>query len=114
MSDEPKPLPRRLGAPGAAVGTGARGPRPVRPAQPPPPSGGSMALRKFLLLGIIFACLGLGGAIAWRLWQKFHHKDREVIDVMGEYEKVLDKGKESSKAIFAIEAKVWGKGAELT
>src|SRR5437868_4152675 len=115
MSDEQKPaLPgRRLGAPGGAVGTGPKGPRPARSLQPPPPSGGSLALRKALMLGIIFACLGLGGAIAWRVWAKLHHKDRETIDVGAEFEKIMDRGKDASKAIFAIETKVWGKNEEL-
>ncbi|HVE15012.1 MAG TPA: hypothetical protein VNI01_16580, partial [Elusimicrobiota bacterium] len=74
MSDEQKPLnaPRRLGGPGAAVGAGPKGPRPARAPQAPPPSAGGAGLRKALLLGIIVACLGLGGAIAWKLWRKFH------------------------------------------
>jgi len=113
MSDEQKPMTRRLGAPGGAVGAGPKGPRPARAPQPPPPSGGS-GLRKALLLGIIFSCLALGGMIAWRLWQKFHVKERQTIDVMAEYEKIVDKGKDASKAIFAIQTKVWGKNAELT
>jgi hypothetical protein len=82
--------------------------------QPPPPSAGSMALRKFLLLGIIVACVGLGGAIGWRLWQKMHGKEKVVIDVQGEFDKIMDRGKDASKAIFSIETKVWGKGQELT
>jgi hypothetical protein len=114
MSDEQKPLnaPRRLGAPGGALGTGPKGPRPARPLPPPPPSGGS-GLRKALLLLIIFACLGLGGAIAWRLWQKFHHVDPTTIDVAAEFEKIMDKTKGSSKDIFKIQEKVWQKGEEL-
>jgi len=114
MSDEPKPLnaPRRLGAPGGAVGTGPKGPRPVRPAAPPPPSGGA-GLRKALLLGIIFACLGLGGAIAWKVWKITHPTTRDSIDVGAEFDKLTDKTKDASKAIFKIEEKVWLKGEEL-
>ncbi len=113
MSDEAKPLPpRRLGAPGAAVGTGPKGPRPARPAAPPP-SGGNMALRKALLLGIIVACLGLGGAIAWKVWVIMHPHKAETIDVGAEFDKLIDKTKDASKAIFKIEEKVWLKGEEL-
>jgi hypothetical protein len=116
MSDEQKPLnaPRRLGAPGGAVGTGARGPRPARPAAPPPPSGGSLALRKALLLGIIFACLGLGGAIAWKLYRKYHPPEGPgLIDIGVEFDKITDKTKGASKDIFKIQEKVWIKGEDL-
>src|SRR6185295_11616272 len=111
MSDEQKPAlpPRRLGAPGGAVGTGPKGPRPARSLQPPPPSGGSLALRKALMLGIIFACLGLGGAIAWKIWRIGHPNTKEARDVGKEFDGIKDRSKDASKAIFAIETKVWGK-----
>src|SRR5436190_8355859 len=113
MSDEQKPLnpPRRLGA--GTVGTGPKGPRPVRPAGPPPISAGSMALRKALMLGIIFACLGLGAAIAWKLYRKFNVHIPDSIDVGTEFDKITDKSKGSSKDIFKIQEKVWLKGEEL-
>src|SRR5262245_22799469 len=113
MSDEQKPMTRRIGAPGAPAARPA-GARPVRSIQPPPPSAGSMALRKFLLLGIIVACLGLSGGIAWKLWIKFHPPTRTVINVQDEFDKIMDRAKDSSKAIFAVETKVWGQGKELT
>ncbi|HVE41012.1 MAG TPA: hypothetical protein VNM14_14045 [Planctomycetota bacterium] len=113
MSDEAKPLPpRRLGAPGAAVGAGPKGPRPARPAAPPPPSGGA-GVRKALLLSIIFACLGLGGAIAWKVWKIMHPVTRESIDVGAEFDKLTDRTKGSSKDIFKIQEKVWLRGEEL-
>jgi hypothetical protein len=113
MSDEQKPLnaPRRLGA---TVGAGPRGPRPVRPAAPPPPSGGGAGLRKALLLGIIVACVGLGGAIAWKLYRKFHHGDGpSAIDVGAVFDGITDRTKGASKDIFKIQEKVWQKGEEL-
>jgi hypothetical protein len=118
MSDEQKPLnaPRRLGAAGGAVGTGPKGqgPRPVRPLAPPPVSGGSLALRKALLLGIVLACLGLGGAIAWKLYRKYHPGDGPTsIDVGDVFDKIMDKTKGASKDIFKIQEKVWLKGEEL-
>jgi hypothetical protein len=117
MSDEPKPLnaPGRPGLPraGGPVGAGARGPRPVRPApQPPGPSAASLRLRKHLMLGIIFTCLALGGMIAWRVWQKFHHTEKATIDVDVEFDKVMDVAKGSSKDIFSIETKVWKEKSE--
>jgi hypothetical protein len=110
MSDEAKPLnaPRRLGAPGA----GPKGPRPARPAAPPPSSGGA-GLRKALLLGIIFACLGLGGAIAWKVYVIMHPNKGETIDVGAEFDKLTDRTKGASKDIFKIQEKVWLKGEEL-
>lgn len=111
MSDEAKPLaPRRPGLPGAP---GTKSARPPRSVQPPPPSAGSMALRKFLLLGIIFSCLGLGGMIGWRVYQKMTHKGREVRDVDAEFEKAMDTAKGASKDIFAIQTKVWGRNEEI-
>jgi hypothetical protein len=115
MSDEQKPLnaPRRLGAAGGAVGTGPKGPRPARPAAPPPSSGGA-GLRKALLLGIIVACIGLGGAIAWKLYRKFHAGDGpSSIDVGAVFDGITDKTKGASKDIFKIQEKVWTKGEDL-
>lgn len=110
MSDEAKPLaPRRPGLPGAP---GAKGPRPARPAPPPPPAG-NLALRKFLLLGIVVSCLGLGGAIAWKLYVKYTHKGREVVDVDAEFDKQMDIAKGASKDVFSIQTKVWGRNEEL-
>ena len=111
MSDEPKALPaRRPGLPG-----GAGGPRPARPApKPPAESPGSLRLRKMLLLGIVLSCLGLGGAIAWKLYLKYTHKGIEAIDVDGVFEKQMEIAKGASKDIFAIQTKVWGKNQELS
>jgi hypothetical protein len=106
------PPPRKLGGAGGAPGAG--GPRPARPAmKPPPPSGGSMMLRKMLMLFIIFACLGLGGAIAYKLWRAAHPVERSVIDVKDQFEKALDQAKDASKAILSVQTKVWGRGEEL-
>jgi hypothetical protein len=109
------PPPRKLGGPGGAPGApGAGGPRPARPAmKPPPPSAGSMMLRKMLMLFIIFSCLGLGGAIAYKLWRATHPPEKSVIDVAADFDKALDLGKGASKDILAIQTKVWGKGEEL-
>src|SRR5260370_538627 len=65
------------------------------------------------MLGIIFACLGLGGAIAYKLWRAGHPTTKEARDVGKEFDAIMDRGKDASKAIFAIETKVWGKGEEL-
>jgi hypothetical protein len=93
----------------------AKAPRPARPAlQPPAPSAGSMAMRKFLMLGIIVACVGLSGAIGWRLWQRMHPRESAAIDVGDAFEKAKDIGKGASKDIFAVQTKVWSKDAELT
>ena len=98
--------PRKLGGPGTA---GAA--RPARPA-PPPPAGGS-GLKKFLMLGIIFSCLGLGGMIAYRVYIRLTHKTLEAIDVDKEFDKQMDRAKDASKEIFRTETKVWGKSEEL-
>jgi len=66
-----------------------------------------------LLLGIIFACLGLGGMIGWRVYQRMHAKDKVTIDVQKDFEEALDKGKGASKDIFAVQTKVWGRSEEL-
>jgi hypothetical protein len=93
----------------------AKGQRPARPALPPPgPSASSLRLRKMLMLGIIFTCLGLMGAIGWRLWQRMHPHEATTIDVKEEFEKALDIGKGASKDIFSIQSKTWGQGKELT
>src|SRR6185436_13160459 len=116
MTDAAKPTRstgvRKIGAPGAP---GAGGQRPPRPAmQPPPPSAGSMMLRKMLMLGIIFSCLGLGGAIAWKLYSRLKGKDGpSAIVVDDEFEKQMDTAKGASKDIFAVETKVWGRNEEL-
>ena len=101
--------------PGAPAAPGAGGARPPRPAmQPPPVSAGSMMLRKMLMLGIIFSCLGLGGAIAWKLYQKYHGKEGpSAIDVDKVFEEQMDRAKDASKEIFRTETKVWGKNEEL-
>ena len=116
MTDPQKPaapgtrIRPAAGAPGAA----AR-PRPARPAAAPPgPSASSLAMRKFLMLGIILACVGLSAAIGWRLWQRMHPRESISIDVAGDFDKALDLGKGASKDIFTIQNKVWLKGAELT
>src|SRR6516225_9059913 len=116
MTDPQKPaapgtrIRPTAGAPGAA----AR-PRPARPAAAPPgPSASSLAMRKFLMLGIILACVGLSAAIGWRLWQRMHPRESISIDVAGDFDKALDLGKGASKDIFTIQNKVWLKGAELT
>lgn len=101
--------PRKPGAPGAPGAAGA--PRAPRPA--PPPSAGSMMLRKLLLLGIIFSCLGLGGAIGWKLYLKYTYKGKESIDVDAEFEKQMDAAKGASKDIFAVQTKVWGRNEPL-
>jgi len=104
--------PRKLGGPGGAPGAG--GPRPARPPmKPPPPSGGSLMLRKLLMLFIIFSCLGLGGAIAYKLYRAAHPQEKSVIDVASDFEKALDLAKGASKDILAIQTKVWGRGEEL-
>src|SRR6185295_17198654 len=104
MSDEPKPLsPARR--PGAPLGAGAKGPRPVRPAQPPPDSAGSLRLRKMLLLGIISSCLILGGLIGWKIWRNMHPPVKTAVDVDAEFDKNMDTAKGASKDIFAIETK---------
>lgn len=100
--------------PGAPAAPGAAGaPRPRPSMQPPPPTAGSMMLRKMLMLGIIFSCLGLGGAIAWKLYMKYNQKGPTSIDVDAEFEKQMDAAKGASKDIFAIETKVWGRNEEL-
>jgi len=111
MSDEPKALPaRRPGLPGAAGG-----PRPPRPApKPPAESAGSLRLRKMLLLGILLSCLGLGGAITWKLYQRMNPKTASSIDADDEFEKAMDAAKGASKDIFSVQTKVWGKNQELT
>jgi hypothetical protein len=116
MTDAAKPTRstgvRKIGAPGAP---GAGGQRPPRPAmQPPPPSAGSMMLRKMLMLGIIFSCLGLGGAIAYKLYMKMKAKDGpSAIDVDKVFEEQMDRAKDASKEIFRTETKVWGKNEDL-
>ncbi|HLY73789.1 MAG TPA: hypothetical protein VKU80_06685 [Planctomycetota bacterium] len=115
MSDPQKPLSPGSRLRPAAGAPGAKGPRPSRPALPPPgPSASSMRLRKLLMLGIIFTCLGLAGAIGWRLWQKMHAQTRDSINVAEEFDKAMDIGKGASKDIFSIQTKVWGQGKELT
>src|SRR2546430_12141056 len=100
MSDEPKPLsPARR--PGAPLGAGAKGPRPVRVSQPPPDSAGSLKLRKLLLLAIISSCLILGGMIGWRIWRNLHPTQKTAIDVDTEFDKAMDTAKGASKDIFA-------------
>lgn len=112
MTDEPKAAPaRRPGLPGGAPG-GARPPRPA--PKPPADSAASLRLRKMLLLGIVFACVGLGGAIAWKIYQRMNPKTASAIDVDDEFEKAMDASKGASKDIFSIQAKVWGKNQELT
>ena len=102
---------RPAGAPAAA----ARGPRPARPAAPPPgPTAGSLALRKFLLLAIILSCVGLSAAIGWKLWKRAHPNDPGSRDVAAEFDKAMDQAKGASKDILAAQNKVWLKGAELT
>ena len=101
--------PRKLGGPGAP-GAAAR---PVRSVAPPPPSGGSLMLRKMLMLGIIFSCLGLGGMIAYKLYLRAKGGEKTVVDVDAEFEKALDLGKGASKDILAIQTKVWGRNEEL-
>ena len=111
MTDAAKPTrslqPRKPGAPG----TGAA--RPPRVLQAPPPSGGSLFLRKMLLLGIIFSCLGLGGAIGWKLYLRAKGGERQVVDVDAEFDKQMDLAKGASKEIFSIQTKVWGRNEEL-
>ena len=103
---------KKVGAPGAP---GAGGARPARPVMKPPPvSAGSMMLRKMLMLGIIFSCLGLGGAIAWRVYIRIKAKDGvSAIDVDKVFEEQMDRAKDASKEIFRTETKVWGKNEEL-
>jgi hypothetical protein len=110
MSDEPKAVPaRRPGLPGAAGGA-----RPARPAaKPPADSPGSLRLRKMLLLGIVLACLGLGGAIVWKLFGPKGGTKTEI-DVDKEADALIDAAKGTSKDIFAIQTKVWGKNQDLT
>src|SRR6185369_16429219 len=106
------PPPRKLGVPGGAPGAG--GARPARPAMKPPPvSAASMRLRKMLMLFIIFACLGLGGAIAYKLWRVAHPPTQSSINVAEDFEKALDLAKGASKDILTIQTKVWGRGEEL-
>src|SRR5690349_8383599 len=114
MSDEPKPLSpaRRPGAPLGAAG--AKGPRTARPAAPPADTAGSLRLRKMLLMGIIFACLVLGGMIGFKIWRNLHPQTRTAIDVDADFDKYMDTAKGASKDIFALETKVWGKNQELT
>ena len=66
-----------------------------------------------LMLGIIFSCLGLGGAIAYKLWVATHGKEKTVIDVGSDFDKALDLAKGASKDILAVQTKVWGRGEEL-
>ena len=99
--------PRKLGTPGAP-GTA----RPARPA-PPPPAGGS-GLKKFLMLGIIFSCLGLAGMIGFRIYQRLTHKGAGEIKIDDEFDKQMDRAKDASKEIFRTETKVWGKNEPLT
>jgi len=81
--------------------------------KPPPVSAASMRLRKMLMLFIIFSCLGLGGAIAYKIYRATHPTEKTVIDVASDFEKALDLGKGASKDILAIQTKVWGRGEEL-
>src|SRR5579862_5464904 len=117
MSASENPAPPGPG-PRTRPGSGlpaAKGPRPPRPAlQPPGPSASSMRLRKLLMLGIIFTCLALVGMIGWRLWQRMHPHERDIIDVAADFEKAMDIGKGASKDIFSIQTKVWGQGKDLT
>lgn len=114
MSDSEKPAAqpgtriRPAGGPPAA-----KAPRPSRPVPPPPPAS-SLAMRKFLMLGIIVTCLVLIGMIGWKLWLRMHPQERISIDVAAEFDKALDQGKGASKDIFTVQNKVWLKGAELT
>jgi hypothetical protein len=105
------PPPRKLGGPGGAPGAG--GARPARPAMKPPPvSAGSMMLRKMLMLFIIFACLGLGGAIAYKLWRAAHPVEKSASTSTAS--STSDgRAKGASKDIFRIQTKVWGKNEEL-
>jgi len=116
MTDAAKPT-RSLGVkkPGATAAPGAGGaPRPRPSMQPPPVSAASMRLRKMLMLGIIFSCLGLGGAIAWRVYIRIKAKDGvSAIDVDKVFEEQMDRAKDASKEIFRTETKVWGKNEEL-
>jgi hypothetical protein len=113
MSDELKP-PGRPGLPRAGAGAAPKGPRPARAAAPPPgPSASSLRLRGLLMLGIIVACLVLVGMIGWRVWQRMHPVEAQVIDVGDRFDKAMDIGKGASKDIFALQTKVWGKGEEL-
>ena len=111
MSDQAKaPPPRRPGAPG-----GAGGPRPARPApKPPAESAGSLRLRKMLLLGILLACIGLGGAIAWKIFVRMNPNKAVSIDVDVEFDKAMEASIGASKDIHRIESKVWIKKEELT
>jgi hypothetical protein len=72
-----------------------------------------MMLRKLLMLFIIFSCLGLGGAIAYKIWRVKHGGEKTVIDVAGDFDKALDLAKGASKDILAVQTKVWGRGEEL-
>lgn len=105
---------KKPGAPASPGGAAGGAPRPRPSMQPPPVSPGSMMLRKMLMLGIIFSCLGLGGAIAWKLYQKYHGKEgASAIDVDKVFEEQMDRAKDASKEIFRTETKVWGKNEEL-
>src|SRR6188508_217695 len=108
MSDQAKaPPPRRPGAPG-----GAGGARPARPApKPPADSAGSLRLRKMLLLGIVLACVGLGGAIVWKLFGP-RGTQKAARDVDVEFDKAMEASIGASKDIYRIQSKVWLKKQE--
>jgi hypothetical protein len=112
MSDEPKALPaRRPGVPGAPGAARPAGARPA--AKPPADSAGSLRLRKMLLLGILLACLGLGGAIVWKLFGP-KGQSKSAVDADVEFEKAEGAAKEASNEIFRLESKVWVKNEELS
>jgi hypothetical protein len=114
MSDELKPVPSgRPGMPRPGAGTAPKGPRPARPSAPPPPSASSMRLRGMLMLGIVLSCVVLIGMIGWRVWQRMHPQEAQIIDVAADFDKAKDVGKGASKDIFSIQTKVWGKNEEL-
>jgi hypothetical protein len=115
MSDSDKPSQPGTRIRPVGGSPAAKAPRPSRPASPPPgPTASSMAMRKFLMLGIILTCVVLIGMIGWRLWQRMHPQEKISIDVAAEFDKAMDAGKGASKDIFTVQNKVWLKGAELS
>lgn len=118
MSDQDLPQAPRPAAPArpklGAGGPAARGPRPARPGgQPPGAPPPNLKLRAFLMLGIIVACVALVGMIGWKIYVINHGKEKVTIDVEKEYKDAVDKGKDASREILKLQAKVWDKGEEL-
>jgi hypothetical protein len=119
MSDQETPETPPAAAPARpklGAGGPAKGPRPAgaRPAfQQPGPSPASLRLRARLMLFILVTCVALVGLIGWRIYKKMHAGERVEINVQKDYEEAVDKGKDASKEILKLQAKVWDKNEEL-